>query len=643
MGFLTPSRQPVPPAEFVQLPFRDRIKILTTNWVDDGFGTPRALTLIYVLKMLGLYFALGLFITSQTTEFVELTSPSTWFDNIVVYQKLAIWLMLLEVIGLGGAFGPLCGHFMPFLGNIRYWLRPGTIRMAPWADKVPGTGGDERTPLDVLLYVGVLAALVYPLLSSAELVHNLPAGTGPQELVPAAAFLPILVLMPLMGLRDKVIFLAARSEQYLPIMLFSAIFGGLVLARGATSADFVNMVVVFKIVICIVWIGAGVSKLGLHFESVVPPMVSNSPGVPNIVKRAHYRDVANDDVRPSKLAWFMAHVNGTTVEVGIPLVLLFTANDTVATVAAVAMLIFHIYITSTFPMAVPLEWNVYFGYIAIVLWAGFGDGFDASVYNIFEFSEPLVLIPVFAMLLIWPIWGTLRPDQVSFLPGMRQYAGNWASGVWAMRPGVEERLNEIKCCETQLSQLKRMIGMPYEADDAEMTLQKVNGWRAMHSQGRGLHSVLYNHLDDIESRDIRDGEFVANTVVGWNFGEGHIHDERMVAAIQKRLDLQPGDLVVAYCESQPTPFIRSTPQEYRVIDAALGIVERGTWDVRDCVKEQPWLPNGPVPLDVTWTAPGFVRQETLTGAVGKRRADVAVDAPADVEVPQPASDQGWPA
>ncbi|HZP14861.1 MAG TPA: DUF3556 domain-containing protein [Nocardioides sp.] len=46
----------------------------------------------------------------------------------------------------------------------------------------------------------------------------------------------------------------------------------------------------------------------------------------------------------------------------------------------------------------------------------------------------------------------------------------------------------------------------------------------------------------------------------------------------------------------------------------MGVVERGTWDVKDCVREQPWLPNGPVPLEVTWMADGFVRQQTLTTA-----------------------------
>ena len=418
--------------------------------------------------------------------------------------------------------------------------------------------------------------------------------------------------MPLMGLRDKVVFLAARSEQYLPIMLFSATLGAIALRDGASSADFVDLVVAFKIIICIVWIGAGVSKIGDHFMNVVPPMVSNSPGQLDVIKRLHYRR-APDDLRPSRLAWFMAHVGGTTVEIIIPIVLLLTANDTVAMLGAIAMLIFHIFITSTFPLAVPLEWNVYFGYIAIVLWGGFGDGFAAATYNIGDFSRPLLLVPIFALLMFGPILGNLRPDLVSFLPSMRQYAGNWASAVWTMRPGVEARLNELPLVENQVDQLQRMQPMPYDADTAEMTIQKALAWRSMHSQGRGLFSVLLARLDDIETRTVREGEFICNAVLGWNFGDGHLHDERLVAAVQRRLNLAPGDLVVAYCESQATPWRTSRPQEYRVIDAALGGVARGTWDGRDCVREQPWLPNGPVPLTVSWAAEGYRRPGTVSG------------------------------
>ena len=45
-------------------------------------------------------------------------------------------------------------------------------------------------------------------------------------------------------------------------------------------------------------------------------------------------------------------------------------------------------------------------------------------------------------------------------------------------------------------------------------------------------------------------------------------------------------------------------QHYQLIDAALGVIERGTWKVADAVAEQPWLPNGPIPLQVTWSLSG---------------------------------------
>jgi hypothetical protein len=44
-----------------------------------------------------------------------------------------------------------------------------------------------------------------------------------------------------------------------------------------------------------------------------------------------------------------------------------------------------------------------------------------------------------------------------------------------------------------------------------------------------------------------------------------------------------------------------------VIDAAIGIVERGTYRVADAVNEQPWLPNGPIPVNVEWRLHGYQR------------------------------------
>ena len=133
------------------------------------------------------------------------------------------------------------------------------------------------------------------------------------------------------------------------------------------------MIIALKLLIVVVWVGAGVSKFGKHFSNVVPPMVSNSPSMPfKWLKRAHYRDFPRD-LRPSRVADFMAHVAGTTVEIIAPLVLLFSPWPWLTVPAAILMVVFHLFIISTFPIAVPLEWNVLFAYASDLLVPGLPD------------------------------------------------------------------------------------------------------------------------------------------------------------------------------------------------------------------------------------------------------------------------------
>ena len=139
----------------------------------------------------------------------------------------------------------------------------------------------------------MIVPLVFPGVRSDSLSAALPDNTS--GLVNPALLIAPMVLLVLIGLRDKTIFLAARGEQYLPALFFF------------TVLPFVDMIIALKLLIVIVWIGAGISKFGLHFTNVIPPMVSNSPTLPfKWIKRAHYRDFPND-LRPSHLATFMAH------------------------------------------------------------------------------------------------------------------------------------------------------------------------------------------------------------------------------------------------------------------------------------------------------------------------------------------------
>ena len=147
------------------------------------------------------------------------------------------------------------------------------------------------------------------------------------------------------------------------------------------------------------------------------------------------------------------------------------------------------------------------------------------------------------------------------------------------------------------NQVRQLEAMGYPPAIAEITMQQTVAWRSLHSQGRGLFSVLAGHVSDLDRATVREAEFACNSVIGFNFGDGHLHDASLIAAIQRRCHFEPGEFVVAWVESQP---IHRGTQEYQVIDAALGVIERGTWQVADAVREQPWLPNGPIPLAVTW-------------------------------------------
>jgi hypothetical protein len=397
----------------------------------------------------------------------------------------------------------------------------------------------------------------------------------------------VALLLVVAGLRDKVLFLQARAEQYLPAIIIFAAYSG------------VDLIVALKLLIVVVWVGAGFSKFGRHFASVVPPMVSNTPWVPlKSIKLAHYADFPHD-LRPSHSAKLLAHIGGTFVEIVTPLVLLFSVNRPLTYLAAALMICFHLFITSTFPLAVPLEWNILFAFATAFLfighpsWAGYGLG-DMS---------PALLALTLTGLLFFPVLGNLRPDLVSFLPSMRQYAGNWASATWAFAPGAEERLNEylVKPAAMTVNQLEGIYGR----EVSEVVMHQMLGWRAMHSQGRGLNSILINQLGgDIDRYTLREAEFSTNCIVGFNFGDGHLHDHRFIESIQRRCGFAPGEFMVAWVESQP---VHKNYQRYQVIDAAIGVVERGTYLVADAVTEQPWLPNGPIPLTVEWRLEGYQR------------------------------------
>ena len=157
----------------------------------------------------------------------------------------------------------------------------------------------------------------------------------------------------------------------------------------------------------------------------------------------------------------------------------------------------------------------------------------------------------------------------------------------------------VKAADNQIDQLDPLFGN----EISEIFIQKAVAFRMMHPMGRMHMSALMRHTEGLDNRIQREGEFVSNVLTGWNFGDGHCLDERLIEAMQERCQFEPGDVIVAWTESQPA---FSKKVQYRVIDAALGTVEKGWYHNDDAYNEQPWLPNGPIPHTVTWTRPGYV-------------------------------------
>jgi hypothetical protein len=570
MGFLTPTPPPFEVEEWERRPHLERIKALAQDWAVNGFGTPVAVYLLYIVKLV-LYVGGGLLLISATSSHLGgLGNLGDWWTEPIVFQKAVVWTMLWEILGLGAGSLPLTLRFSPMIGGVLYWLRPGTTRLPPWPDRVPLTRGTTRMPLDVGLYAAVVGWLLYLLLTGG--VSSTTALAG--RLDPAAVGSLLIVLVAL-GLRDKVPFLASRAEIYGTLMVVFLF-------------PLHNMIVASQIVFVCIWWGAASSKLNHHFPFVVTVMISNTPW--NRSRRMKSRLYRNhpEDLIPSSTGALIAHL-GTAMEFTLPFILLVSQGGTIGAIAVAGMIVFHAHILSTFPLAVPLEWNLFMIFGLLFLF-GHNGGVPLSTLD-----NPLLIAYLALACVGFPILGNLRPDLVSFLPSMRYYAGNWATSQWLFRKegGAEEKLDRsiVKSAPIVVEQLADY----YDRQTAELLLAKGLAFRSMHSHGRALNGLLPRAVDDIEDYHVREGELIAGVVLGYNFGDGHFHDRRLLEAVQERCGFEPGELRVITLESQPAGDPR---QRYRVYDAADGLLEEGWVEVDDMVERQPWLDGSAFPVKV---------------------------------------------
>ena len=143
MGFLQPDMPVVDFAEWNKGTRSEKIRPMARHWAEVGFGTPVVMHLFYVFKIL-LYILGGWLFALATKDVDGFTNVAQWWTEPIVFEKVVLYTMLFEVVGLGCGFGPLNNRFFPPLGSILYWLRPNTIRLPPWPNRIPLTKGDSR-------------------------------------------------------------------------------------------------------------------------------------------------------------------------------------------------------------------------------------------------------------------------------------------------------------------------------------------------------------------------------------------------------------------------------------------------------------------------------------------------------------------
>jgi Transmembrane protein of unknown function (DUF3556) len=569
MGFLKPDMPVVDFAEWSKGTRSEKIRPMARHWAEVGFGTPVVMHLFYVFKIL-LYILGGWLFALATKGIDGFTNVGQWWSEPIVFQKVVLYTMLFEVIGLGCGFGPLNNRFFPPIGSILYWLRPNTIRLPPWPNRVPLTTGTARTPVDAALYAALLVMLLVALFSDGS--GPIPALDTNVGVLPLWQIWTILGLLAVLGLRDKVIFLAARGEVYATLTV-TFLFGG------------VDMIIAAKVVFLIIWIGAATSKLNKHFPFVISTMMSNNPLIRTKWMKRKFFEKFPDDLRPGRVSRVLAHFS-TAIEMLVPLALFFSHGGWPTAIAAFVMVCFHFGILSAIPMGVPLEWNVFMIFGVFWLFVTHAD------LGLSDLNNPVPVAILFVVIAATVVLGNLFPRKISFLPGMRYYAGNWDTSFWCLKPSANEKIERglVAIASMPASQLERFYG---SEEQAQIFLYKGYAFRGFNTHGKALLTLVHRALAGYNEDDyiITEGERLCSTAVGWNFGDGHMHNEQLIAAVQERCHFEPGEVRVILLDAQP---IHKQRQEYRLVDAATGEFECGYVKVADMATRQPWDDDLPV-------------------------------------------------
>lgn len=549
--FMKPTDLPYDYDQWKHLPFPERAKMVCQAWATQGVGSPLFAPIFYTAKII-FYLWMWTVFCAYSTELGTRDTITHWWFSLEALGKAFLWTMLLEGVGFGGASGPLTARFFPPLGGILYYLRPGTVKV-PMFYNIPVLNSTKRNIFDIAVYAAWLYFMVVALIA-------------PQ--ITPEKILPIVLILPLMGLLDRQLYLVTRADVWYP-----AIFCYLFPEHTGEA---------LKVVLFAIWFWAAFSKLTPTFTSVVSVMICNSPILKHVkwLKKSMFVNYP-EDLRLSKKANYLAHF-GTIVEFVFPMLLvagtLLHWDQTTMFYILAALTAFHLFIFINFPVAVPLEWNI------MMVYGGWLLFWMHPEFNISATGHLSISLLFTLCFLVLPIVGNFFPKYVSFLLSMRYYAGTWAYSIWLFKGDAKTRKMDPNVTKTS-PDLRRQLKIYYDDKTSDSLISRLIAFRLMHLPSRALHDILPKAVDNLNDYYWIDGEFLMGEIIGWNFGDGHLHHEPVLKDLQKRCGFESGELRVIMVES---PQLHNGKMHWRINDAKDGLMEEGYTYIRDLKDKMPW-------------------------------------------------------
>ena len=460
-------------------------------------------------------------ISATTPGLGGLGDIGDWWTEPIVFQKVAVWTLLWEILGLGSGSMPLTARYGPSIGGVLYWLRPG--HGAPAA--VAGQGAADARLRRARRSTSRSTPACSPPASTCCVSsgrrwpgRRRAARPGGDRACCSAAgrcsacatrsrssparpevygFLLLVSLFPI-----------AQPDRRLAVRASSS-SGGAPRRPSSTATSR--------------------SCRGDGQQHAVEPL---APG-----QGASSTGNYPDDLRPGRPAAIGAHL-GTAVEFALPLVLIVSRGGTIGTIAVIGMIIFHIHITSTFPLGVPLEWNLFMIFGLLFLFGHYGD------VPLSTLDDPLLI----ALLVIGrgghpgrSATCARRRSRSCPACATTRATGRPACGCSARTPAPRPSSTSASTSPRRVTveQLAKLYG-PRDAPSYFL------------EQGAGLPRDAHPR-PRAERRCCRagrrrrrrllpcaTGEIVAGVVVGWNFGDGHFHNQQLLdgraGAVRLRAD-----------------------------------------------------------------------------------------------------------